>query len=632
MSLALWLIAAVIAVLAVSWLADRWNTSPPLLLIIFGLAASFLPIVPNFELEPEIVLIGILPPLLFSAAYNTSFIDFKAKRATIASLSVGLVIFTTVFVGVVTWLFVPDIPLAAGFALGAIVAPPDAVAATAIARRVGMPTAIVQILEGESLMNDATALTALRTAIGAVAGTVTILQVGLQFLVAAGGGIVIGLAFALVGSRVRMAIKNPIYDSALSFVTPYLAYVCAEAIEASGVVAVVIAGLLFGHKAPLLQSGTARLTTEANWRTVSFVLENGVFLLIGLQLPTIVEGVEKDDVTWPALLVACAAVYVLTVVTRFVWVFGFGSAAKWGWLRRSGGVATWSGMTVVSWAGMRGVVTLAAALTLPTDLTNREALILIAFFVVVVSLLLQGTTLPWLVKALRLRPPDAGEQALQQATLLADASRAGMAELQVILNTSAKPVLPGVVERLEAYVRDRKYAAWELVAAPGDTEAPVATYTRLRLRMLRSEREAVVAARDSGKYDDEVIRRVIRVLDVEEAMLDTPAIAGSQREQPLEPGEGRGTDCQHFAAAQDLAVPAVLACSDCENKGTVPVHFRMCLTCGKVGCCDSSEGQHAYHHYAETGHPVIRSVEPGEAWRWCFADEIVASAAHNRSD
>lgn len=187
MEIALWLVVIVLCVVAVAALAERWRASAPLLLVLVGIGASFVPFLPEVALEPELVLVGILPPLLFSAAYNTSFVDFRAKKGTIASLSVGLVIFTTLVVGLVAWWLIPDIPLAAGFALGAVVAPPDAVAATAIARRVGMPLAVVQVLEGESLVNDATALTALRTAIAAVAGTITVWQVGVSFLLAAGG-------------------------------------------------------------------------------------------------------------------------------------------------------------------------------------------------------------------------------------------------------------------------------------------------------------------------------------------------------------------------------------------------------------------------------------------------------------
>ncbi|MDA9913237.1 UBP-type zinc finger domain-containing protein, partial [Candidatus Nanopelagicales bacterium] len=199
------------------------------------------------------------------------------------------------------------------------------------------------------------------------------------------------------------------------------------------------------------------------------------------------------------------------------------------------------------------------------------------------------------------------------------------------VDTADKPILPAVVARLEGYVRDRKHAAWELVATPGDSEAPVATYSRLRLKMLHSERTAVVAARDTGKYDDEVIRRVIRVLDVEEAMLDTPAITAAPREKPLEASQCLGANCQHLAAVQNLSVPAVLECGDCVREGTVPVHLRMCLTCGTVACCDSSEGQHAHRHNTQTGHPVIRSVEPGEAWRWCYEDETLGAATENPS-
>ena len=292
--IALALVAIAVVVVAVSALANRIGWSPPLLLVVVGIVFSFVPFLPTYELSPELVLVGILPPLLYSAAYNTSFIDFRANRRALISLSVGLVIFTTLIVGFVAAWLIPGLPLAAGFALGAIVAPPDAIAASAVARRVGMPRTIVQVLEGESLVNDATALTALRSAIVAIGGTLTVLQVGWSFIVAAVGGVLFGVIVAFVYAPIRKRISNPSFETILSFTIPYIAYVPAEHFHASGVLAVVVAGLLVGHKAPLLQSGAARLTAEGNWRTVSFFLEQAVFLLIGLQLRSIVDAVIGD--------------------------------------------------------------------------------------------------------------------------------------------------------------------------------------------------------------------------------------------------------------------------------------------------------------------------------------------------
>ena len=241
------------------------------------------------------MLVGLLPPLLYAAALRTSLFDFGSNRRAIGLLSVGYVIFGTVTVGLVVWWLFPEIPLAAAMALGAVVAPPDAVAATAIARKVGMPRRIVTILEGESLVNDATALVCLRAAIAAIAGTVSAAGIAGGFLLAAGGGLVVGLAAAYVLTELRKRIRNVAINTSTSLMAPFVAYLPAEAIHASGVLAVVVTGLVMGTKAPSMPNGAARLSQRSNWHTVQFLLENSVFLLIGLQVRTIIEGVQDDS-------------------------------------------------------------------------------------------------------------------------------------------------------------------------------------------------------------------------------------------------------------------------------------------------------------------------------------------------
>lgn len=615
MEIAVWLVVGVVAVVAFSALANRIGTSAPLILMVFGIVASFLPGVPEFDLDPTLVLVGILPPLLYSAAYNTSFIDFRSKKGTIASLSVGLVIATSLTVGLITWWLIPDLPFAAGVALGAVVAPPDAVAATAVARRVGMPTAVVQILEGESLVNDATALTMLRAAIAAVAGALTVLQVGVSFLLAAGGGVLVGVIVAAIYIPLRRRMSNPSFDTALSFTVPYIAFIPAEEIHASGVVAVVVAGLLIGHKAPAILSGTARLTVDANWRTVSFLLENAVFLLIGLQLPGLLQALTDSPIPPAVIAVAAVAIYLTTVVTRFAWVFGTALFPQ-----ETGTDAREK--TVISWAGMRGVVTLAAALTLPDSVPARDVLVFLAFFVVVASLLIQGLSLPWLVRRLRLPPPDPAEQALQEAALLDSVAKVGLERLAEA-STGTDPA--DVLARLRARSEDRRNAAWERVAEPGRAQTPVEIYSRLRLQMLQAERDAVLEARDRGGYSDDAVRQVIRLLDVEEGMLDLGRASTSRGGELTAPTGIAGT-CTHLQAAESLPRPDDrVECAACLVDGTSWVHLRMCLTCGSVGCCDSSVKRHADAHFLETGHPVMRSVEPGEAWRWCYVDEVLGA-------
>ena len=622
--LALSLVGLAVVIVAVSAFANRFGMSPPLLLIVVGLGLSFMPFVPDYVLSPELVLVGILPPLLYSAAYNTSFIDFRANRRALISLSVGLVIFTTLVVGFVAAWLIPGLPLAAGFALGAIVAPPDAIAASAVARRVGMPRAIVNVLEGESLVNDATALTALRAAILAVSGTFTIVEVGIDFFIAAAGGIVVGVIVAVIYAPIRKRISNPSFETILSFTIPYIAYIPAEEIHASGVLAVVVTGLLVGHKAPFLQSGTARLTAEGNWRTVSFFLEQAVFLLIGLQLLAIAEAVVSDGDDLQMVVLASTGVFLAVVATRIIWVLGDGVLTRLPGIGRKRAVVPWAALTVVSWAGMRGVVTLAAALALPDTVPYRDLLTLIACVVVVGSILIQGSSLPMLVKRLRLKPPDRAEEALQEAALLDQARKAGLERLD---EAAGETDSAEVIARLRVRTEERSNAAWERLGRSTDgAETPIEAYQRLRLEMLLAERAAVLTARDDGKANDDAVRNVIRLLDVEEAMLDRVLDGQVDESRELVAPVGVGQACEHLDAAAARPEPTPRTpgqCEGCLEDGTAWVHLRMCLECGTVGCCDSSVGRHADRHFQETGHPTMRSAEPGEAWRWCYPDQLL---------
>ena len=329
MHIAIEVVALVAVVAAGAALARRLGISAPLLLVVIGIAASYLPFVPRVELAPEVVLVGFLPPLLYSAAIKTSLVDFSKHRRSIGLLSVGLVVFTALGVGVVAWWLLgvvagslghEPLPLWAAFAIGAVVAPPDAVAATAIARRVGLPRRVVTILEGESLVNDATALVCLRTALAAAVVTPTVLHVGLDFLRAAGGGVVIGLAVAFVLAKVRRRFTDPVLDTTLSLTAPFIAYVAAEEIHASGVLAVVVTGLLLGHKSPIIQSAKSRMSERTNWRTFQFLLENTVFLLIGLQTRWILDDLAMSPLPGWLIAAATIAVFLAVVLLRPIWL------------------------------------------------------------------------------------------------------------------------------------------------------------------------------------------------------------------------------------------------------------------------------------------------------------------------
>ncbi|WP_427172546.1 Na+/H+ antiporter [Arthrobacter sp. 92] len=623
MNIALGVLVLVGVVCAGSALGRKINVSVPLLLVLTGVAGSFLPFVPTIELNPELVLVGLLPPLLYAAALRTSLFDFGSNRRAIGLLSVGYVIFGTVSIGLMVWWLFPEIPLPAATALGAVVAPPDAVAATAIARKVGMPRRIVSILEGESLVNDATALVCLRAAIAAIAGSISAAEIAGGFLLAAGGGLVVGLAAAYVLTQLRLRIRSVAINTSTSLIAPLVAYLPAEAIHASGVLAVVVAGLIMGTKAPSMPNGAARLSQRSNWDTVQFVLENSVFLLIGLQVRTIIEGVQDDSLGAARIWVGCAVILLAVLVLRPLWVFPATYLPRLiPAVRRNDPAPPWQFPAIVSWAGMRGVVTLAAVLVLPAGLEHRSVLILAALVVVGGTLTLQGFTLPALVRVLKVKGPDPREDALNQASLMQLATTAGVERLKE-LRTDDDP--PEVVAMLKRRTQERGLAAWERLGRPDSESAtPSQRYARLRLAMLEAERAKVLELRRGGEYAHEVLSEVLDRLDIEESMLDT-----SLDELEARPGGGGegiarpGGICEHLERATDREVPDDASCDDCAREGTTTVHLRMCLDCGHVACCDSSPGTHAFRHFRTTGHPVMRSIEPGEDWRWCYTDELI---------
>ncbi|MEU8896126.1 Na+/H+ antiporter [Nocardia sp. NPDC048505] len=617
--MAIGLVVLVASAAALAALARRFGVSEPLVLTVAGVAASYLPHVPTVHLDPEVVLLGLLPPLLYTAAIRTSLVDFRANIRTIALLSVGLVLFSTFAVAAVVWWLLP-VPFAVAVALGAVVAPPDAVAATAVARRIGMPRRIVTILEDESLFNDATALVALRTAIAASAGTVSVWNAGGDFLLAAGGGALVGVAVAYLLALLRRRITDPVLDTTLSFLAPFAAYLPAEGVHASGVIAVVVCGMILGHNAPVWQSAASRIAERTNWRTIQFILESAVFLIIGLQVRAIVEGAWGSGLDHTTLILAAVAVLATVMLARPLWVF------PWALLSRRFGLVTAPAeeglryATVVSWAGMRGVVTLAAVLLLPEDTPQLAVLKLLALVVVGGTLLVQGTSVPWLVRALKLRGPSRAEDALQKAGLLSQATSAGLAALEEQIT----PETPeAVVQSLRERVTWKTNAAWErLGRSEAEQATPTAEYRRLRLAMLAAERATVLRVRDAGGMDYEILQHVLARLDLEESMIDRFDETEDDRIELLAaPG---GDDCAHLRAAPLAPQPQGPGeCAQCVAEGLSWVHLRMCLSCGQIGCCDSSPGNHAAKHYAATAHPVIRSIEPGEAWRWCYVDELL---------
>jgi len=517
------LILLVLGALAVTAVSRRLHLPAPLTLVVAGLAISTIPGVPDYQLDPNLILYGILPPLLYSAALDSSAIQIRANIRPIALLAVGLVLFSTACVGLVAWWLVPGLPLGAALALAAVVAPPDAVAAVSIGRRLGLPRRVMTVLTGESLFNDATALTALRVAVAATAGTGFSLWSGLgAFLLIAVGGVVLGAVLGRVVHQVRLRLRDARLESALGLVIPFAAYALAEELRVSGVLAVVVAALYLGHHAA--QAGYAtRLQDQAVWQAADTVLEAFVFALIGLQLPAVVRGVSGDI---RPLLIAAAAVIATVVLARVVWVFPATYLPRMLFSRVSARdpAPPWQVAAVLSWAGMRGVVTLAAASAIPrvTDagapFPGRAEIIFLAFCVTVATLLLHGLTLPWVIRRLGVEGRESFHDALAEADAMHAVTQAALERLD-----SASDGAPeSVTTRLRKAAEHRSNSVWERLGRPETElgEAPSVIYRRLRLEMLAAERETLVSLRDTGRINDDILTRTLHELDLEEAMLN----------------------------------------------------------------------------------------------------------------
>ena len=502
-----WTVAGLLLVVTVTGLARRVGWSAPIVLVAVGVGAAFLPGVPEVRLEPEVVLTGVLPALLFAAALQTSYQEVRTRVDSILLLSVGLVLFTAVGVGLVTWLVVPGISLAVGLAFGAILAPTDAVSVGAIAGSGRLPRSMASLLEGEGLLNDATALVVLNTALGAISDP----QVGVgrvlgNFAIAVLGGGAVGVVAAWLIVRVRRRLRAPVLDTTISLATPYVTYLPAAAINGSGFLAVALTGIWLGYRAPTFQSAESRIAERINWRTVSFVLENAVFLLIGLQLPSIVRATSQSKIGLLEGAGIIALIYLAMVLARYVWVFAATLLYRYGpeLLRER----RWSWPTAfsISFAGVRGVVTLAAVFLLPARTPEVGFLQLAAFVIVVVSLL-QGLGLAPIVRALRLPLPNPDQDRIQIRALVAEAQTRALERLEEEVSAEDPEELVGSLRQNAEYRRGIGVTEEEGIAAQPDS------YARLRLLMLDSERSAVLEAQQEGRYEESAIAAVLGDFD-----------------------------------------------------------------------------------------------------------------------
>lgn len=417
------LLLGLVSVLAV--LAAKLHFPFPILLVIAGLLIGLAPGLPVVKLEPDVVFIIFLPPLLFSAAWNFPWDHFRANLIPIFGMAVGLVFITIAAVGVTVHWLIPGMTLAAGFVLGAIISPPDAVAATAVLKNLRVPKRLSTILEGESLVNDASGLVAYHFAVLAVVtGTFSASEASLDFLWMAGAGVAMGLLSGWVVVRVHKTLQDPAVGITLTIITPYVVYLLAESIHCSGVLAVVSAGLFIGHRSWHAFSSESRLQRDTVWMFLDYILNGLVFILIGLQFPVFVGEIQQMPI-WELVLIGLV-VTIVTVLVRFFWM------VPMVWLERKvvkksrqpNEALSTRGLVVASWAGMRGVVSLATALALPyttdlgSDFPYRNSIQFITFVVIFTSLVVQGLSLPWLVRKLKVEEPEHDYEAYLKARVI----------------------------------------------------------------------------------------------------------------------------------------------------------------------------------------------------------------------
>lgn len=556
--LSILLAGAVLVIVALAHFAPKLGVAAPVLLVLVGVAASYVPGAPEMELDPHLILTVILPPLLYSAAITVPAAEFRRNIGAISSLAVLLVILSAVVTGFVLHWILPEVPLAAAIALGAVIAPPDAVAATAVGKRLGLPPRLLVVLEGEGLVNDATALVMLRSAVAATAGAVSVWGVAWDFLYAVVVAMLIGALVAWLAVKARVALKEPVLGTAISLTVPFVAFVPAEQVHASGVLAVVVAGLITGYRSTVSFTAQDRMNERINWRTLQLLLENGVFLLMGYQMAALVADVgdTTDHGVWPtigigllltALLVALRMAFMLPLVgwLRAQQRRGQDLAPRLSalqdrlaeldpeehrlsrlrrWQRRvdrkvadlsvlERNTLGWRGAAVLGWSGMRGVVTLAAAQSLPVDTPLRSQLLLIAFTVALVTLVGQGSTLPLLIKRIGVRGTDAQAEARALANLMEEV---GLVMLETVeqpelRRSNGEPYDARVVKHGEAFVKQ----LLQRVAHSPDDRAVLDQRRELRIAILEAGEAAIRDAGASGEYNAHTLERAQTLLDAE---------------------------------------------------------------------------------------------------------------------
>lgn len=523
------ILGLLIAVTGLAVLAPKLPLPFPILLVLSGIAIEFVPGVPKVSLDPDLVFLFFLPPLLYEAAAFTSWHEFRANLRPISLLAVGLVLVTTLAVALVAHAVIPGLPWPAAFVLGAIVSPPDAVAATALFRRLGVPRQMVTIVEGENLVNDATGLVLYQMAVAAtLTGAFSLSEAILRFLINAMGGIAIGLSAGWVAAGIRRHLDNPPAEIMISLLAPYAAYLPAERLEVSGVLAVVALGLYMGRQLPRISSSESRLQADAVWVTVGFALNGLIFLLIGLELPLIMLGARTGH-SFADLAFQASAVILTVIGIRLLWIFPavYVPRRLSRRLREREPAPSWQILLVMGWSGMRGVVSLAAALALPwvtlggIPFPERDLILFLTSCVIFATLILQGLSLPALIVRLGIIGDSAADREEVEARL--KVAEAALAHVETL--AAETQVSDEIAERLRRRYEERLQHLEEVSEAENGNavESPRAEYEHAKREVLSAEHSVLLELRDQGELSEETARRIQREIDLEESRLGRKA-------------------------------------------------------------------------------------------------------------
>jgi Na+/H+ antiporter len=533
----LFVLIAVAGVLRV--FAQKWGVPPPVLLVLGGLLLALIPGLPQPKIDPELLFVIFVPPLLYWSALTISLREMRTFFGPIVRLATGLVVVTMCAVAAIVHLLAPAIGWTEAFVLGAIVSPPDPVAATAVLRPLGAPRDVTTILEGEGLINDATALVAYRLAVAAVvAGSFSLLHASVSFALTGIGGVVIGLIAGWLIAFVRKHMPHVVVvENALSLLSPFIAYLPANAVGASGVLAVVTMGVYLGTRGPHVVSPSTRLQAGSMWSMVTFILESLIFMLVGLELPSVIVALRSH--TLAQLVALVLATTLACIVVRFLWVFISIYLAGADRKTKSSRRNRWKKPFFIAWAGLRGADSLVIALALPLTIhggaafPSRDLIIFVTFGVIFITLVVQGFSLAPLVRKLGIESD--GDEAKEERLVRVAMTDAALARLKVIQSEGSVPA--NVIEKMRIEYQHRRRMAQRTHLPQKSGGFDSAAFRALRRRMQAAERNALLKLADAGKIGGDVMLHLQRQQDLRDLLLTYDEEAGSDSHEHLSPGD-----------------------------------------------------------------------------------------------